>query len=255
MRGVSLLHVESRGLTHTRTHTHTHTRQTFGNKLAIKEDWSCTDMPYFDAPGALVAPLGTRVGGSFALPPPAAAAPGAAGPGALALASASHDDGGGGGGGGGGDADSSGRGAYGSPLGSAHACGPAAGAAALAAAGSASGAPPPAARGRGYGSAPRPGFLLHSIVGGGGSAALPNVTLVFACVDGAKNFIKRRRSFADEVHQLLSTLMREALRHVPGGYLCREQEGWVAALVGVNGVGLLCFYVCVCACVCVCVCM
>jgi hypothetical protein len=159
----------------------------FGNRLALKDDWVCVDSPYFDAPAALVAPLGDRA--SLLFSDAAAADAGHQPDGSMHPDSYNHYPG-------------------------HHQQNQLA----LARAGSA-----------GDGEALSP-IARSTAASGSGSVSvqrgpLPNVTLVFASVDGAKNFIKRRRSFADEVHALLSLLFREALRFVPGGYFCREQEG------------------------------
>jgi hypothetical protein len=49
---------------------------------------------------------------------------------------------------------------------------------------------------------------------------LPAVTLMFVSVDGAKVL---RKHHVRDVHCQLSLLFMEALRHVPGGYMCRMQ--------------------------------
>ena len=40
----------------------------FGNQLALRSDMVCEDMPYFDAPGTLAAPLGPERCDVLALP-------------------------------------------------------------------------------------------------------------------------------------------------------------------------------------------
>jgi hypothetical protein len=49
---------------------------------------------------------------------------------------------------------------------------------------------------------------------------LPAVTLMFVSVDGSKVL---RKHHVREVHCQLSLMFMEALRHVPGGYMCRMQ--------------------------------
>jgi hypothetical protein len=54
---------------------------------------------------------------------------------------------------------------------------------------------------------------------------MPVVTTVFVCVEGAAA-LKRRRSTCREIHQQLSTAMRDVLRFVPGGgYWCQHWAG------------------------------
>jgi class 3 adenylate cyclase len=56
--------------------------------------------------------------------------------------------------------------------------------------------------------------------------AMPRVTMVFACVEGAKWLVRwRHAGEVREMARLLRMVLVAALRAVPGGYLCREQEG------------------------------
>ncbi|KAI8476209.1 MAG: hypothetical protein J3K34DRAFT_271511 [Monoraphidium minutum] len=62
--------------------------------------------------------------------------------------------------------------------------------------------------------------------GQGGGADLPPVTMVFAAVEGAKALSRARRDpELRALALLLRSTLRAALECVPGGYLCREQEG------------------------------
>jgi hypothetical protein len=54
---------------------------------------------------------------------------------------------------------------------------------------------------------------------------LPAVTLMFVSVDGSKVL---RKHHVRDVHCQLSLMFMEALRHVPGGYMCRMQV-WATA--------------------------
>jgi len=91
----------------------------FGNKLALKEEWVCVDLPYFAAPGTLEAPIG----------------------------------------------------------------------------------------------------LVE------GAGELPNITMVFSIVDGGKTYAKSHRKEARDIHRIIESVIRSTLRQIPGGYLCRLQDG------------------------------
>lgn len=54
---------------------------------------------------------------------------------------------------------------------------------------------------------------------------IPPVTMVFMLVEGAKVFGQRRKQLVKEVHAQLSEMLMLALKHVPGGYMCRMQVG------------------------------
>lgn len=55
---------------------------------------------------------------------------------------------------------------------------------------------------------------------------LPPVTMVFCIVEGGKYYAATKsRNNARLVHIICSACIRETLRHVKGGYLCREQDG------------------------------
>ena len=60
-----------------------------------------------------------------------------------------------------------------------------------------------------------PGLLLP---------VLPPITIVFTNVDAPEVLLRRRRTFAPRVQQLLGCVVRDALRRC-GGYLCRVQDG------------------------------
>jgi hypothetical protein len=67
---------------------------------------------------------------------------------------------------------------------------------------------------------------------------IPPVTMVFMVVDGAKVFSQRRRQLVKDIHAQLSAMAMLALRHVPGGYMCRMQVSeecveWHVLLSGV----------------------
>jgi hypothetical protein len=49
--------------------------------------------------------------------------------------------------------------------------------------------------------------------------------MVFCSVDGVKKLRWRRAEAQQEVHQLCSRAIKETLRAMPEGYLCREQPG------------------------------
>jgi len=57
---------------------------------------------------------------------------------------------------------------------------------------------------------------------------IPPVTMVFMLVEGAKLFGQRRKQLVKEVHAELSEMLMLALKHVPGGYMCRMQVGLIA---------------------------
>lgn len=54
---------------------------------------------------------------------------------------------------------------------------------------------------------------------------IPAVTMVFVSVEGSKLFGSRRKQLFKDIHSQLSLLLMEALRHIPGGYMCRMQVG------------------------------
>jgi hypothetical protein len=54
---------------------------------------------------------------------------------------------------------------------------------------------------------------------------MPKVTMVFTIADGSKGLARRLPREVGETSILLRELMMDALRHVPGGYFCREQPG------------------------------
>ena len=56
--------------------------------------------------------------------------------------------------------------------------------------------------------------MIPSMSGEGGITLLPNVTMVFCCVDGGKPFVSRHRREAREVHNLLVSVLRSVLQQV-----------------------------------------
>jgi hypothetical protein len=55
--------------------------------------------------------------------------------------------------------------------------------------------------------------------------------VVFCGVESAGKLRWRRAEARQEVHQLCSRAMRETLRVMPDGYLCREQPGELRYIV------------------------
>jgi hypothetical protein len=92
-----------------------------------------------------------------------------------------------------------------------------------------------------------PGATFASGVGnldaGDGGTALgyelmPPVTVVFASVEGAKGLLRwRRGGESHSVAHLLRLTMLAALDAVPGGYLCREQEGELKYMLAFSSAG------------------
>jgi Flp pilus assembly protein TadB len=90
--------------------------------------------------------------------------------------------------------------------------------------------------------APSPLQALRSISSPAAAAAaavgavppllLPAVTLMFVSVDGSKLL---RKHHVRDVHCQLSLLFMEALRHIPGSYMCRMQVGFLCGCVSCFG--------------------
>ncbi|GAX74576.1 hypothetical protein CEUSTIGMA_g2025.t1 [Chlamydomonas eustigma] len=72
-----------------------------------------------------------------------------------------------------------------------------------------------------------PGTLAAPLVGMSESAptSLPNVTMVFCCVDGGKDYAKKHREEAHVIHTIIAGIIHDTMRQVPGSYLCRMQDG------------------------------
>jgi hypothetical protein len=64
---------------------------------------------------------------------------------------------------------------------------------------------------------------------------IPPVTMVFMLVEGAKVFGQRRKQLLKEVHAQLSQMLMLALKHVPGGYMCRMQVRHIGGWRGGGG--------------------
>uniref|UniRef100_A0A383VRV6 Guanylate cyclase domain-containing protein n=1 Tax=Tetradesmus obliquus TaxID=3088 RepID=A0A383VRV6_TETOB len=209
----------------------------WGNQLSLKSSWVCCDAPYYEAPGAVEAPLGNAVAGRTNSLGAAAAAAGAAASSSPQLQLQQQLD------------TSTATGSAGLSPTASLSLG-AADAAAAAATDTAGDAPKhnfavaafasvdseqqamlcissPAAAAAGAASsywhhnAPQQQQLLGRQL----APPMPPVTMVFLVVEGAKVFGKGRRPLVKEVHAQLAALLVEALKHTQGGYLCRMQEG------------------------------
>ncbi len=72
---------------------------------------------------------------------------------------------------------------------------------------------------------------------------LPPITMAFAIVDGGKTFAARHRRDVRRVNDVCAACIRSCLRVVPGGYLCRLQDGDLKYMVAfaspeVRGTGM-----------------
>jgi hypothetical protein len=60
---------------------------------------------------------------------------------------------------------------------------------------------------------------------------LPDITMVFARVDGGKQLMLRDKTEGLLVNDMVLAVITEALKAVPGGYLCRVQDGEMKYMV------------------------
>lgn len=64
-----------------------------------------------------------------------------------------------------------------------------------------------------------------------GPVQLPPMTMVFAMVDGGKQFAVLHRKDARQVHKVIAACIQNTLRRTEQGYLCRMQDGEMKYMV------------------------
>lgn len=78
---------------------------------------------------------------------------------------------------------------------------------------------------------PAAGTFPASILTGDVPSSTPPMTMAFCAVEGAKALAARSRRDAKAVHDVCLGCVRNTLRYVRGGYLCRAQPGELKYLV------------------------